>query len=468
MNYIKYNTPEIEIPDKLVYCNDKNKCKDIDVLTSKGNLSTRKGKKSIKLIPIQDNKINVKNEGDLETTKETKKEVKQETKKEVKKDKETVKIANEFKKTEETIKKDNIEEKVKEEILKVDDNTFNETIKDEVKEEVNEYEKKIEKLQEDITKKIKDKMINTLELINSMMIYLNTGRKNHFKTDEQYKKYELMINAMVGFDFYPTPSKYGELIKQLTGCKNILSGCKILEAGSGLCSLSLPFILDGIEITLTELNNDFYNIIKPFGELPNVKLMKGNFLEMDFKDNDYTDIIMNPPFEAYIPGLDKSHKAGYHFFLLKANQILNNSKIGGEKTIYIICPFTDFKSSTYGNLSDKDIGEVCVYNPPQEILKQANKLYDLNLEEYEDKGKKKYEQPFFQIRFISFVEGFRKFAKNGKPTELKAKFGLFQIINNVSYKSEYHSGREEKKKMKQFIKGKGLRVPDKFVSSLIK
>ena len=460
---IKFNSAEITLPEKMKYVDKNLKFKEKDTLTKKGNLSSAVKMKPIILKGRTEDKISkVK-------IKEKKEDIKNEQKKIIE---EKANIENEDEKQEEikeivkeVEEKYENQEQIIEEIQKLNKEELTNIKNEFVNDEVDDYDKKMKELDIKIKDKNIKKLTDFLDVVKSMMIYLNSDRKTNFKTEKQRKMYNDMFNAMKGFDFYPTPSKYGEMLVELTKCESFRDQCHILEAGTGLASLSLPFILNGIDITLTELNNTFYEILKPLNELPNVNVIEGDFFKTYNKKElekgiakDFDTIIMNPPFEAYING--KMEKKGYHYFILKSAQILNYSKRKGkELKLYVICPKIDFKG--LGNDKKLVEGEVCNYEPAQSILKNANKMYELELEEYEDKKKTIYEQPFYQCRFICDVSGFRKITNAG-PRDLGMTFGLFEFIHSMSYGSDerFDSANivKQRKKMKEYIKGNGADV----------
>jgi predicted RNA methylase len=254
-----------------------------------------------------------------------------------------------------------------------------------------------------------------IERINAMNTYLNSGRKHMFKTDEQVEMFKDLVSAVRGFDYYPTPEKYSQLIyndvKEWYG--NEFNDIKILDVACGLLSLSMPFIQNGNEVHLNEFNQTFAGIIKPFEKLKNVSLTVGDFFELPenhYFKKDINVIIMNPPFSGSING--KSDNKIYLYFIIKAIDILYNSKLqkydNYSRFLYVICPKTCFKNVKAGDYTELNI--------PNTVIKQASKLFDIDY----------LDDITPHITFMSDVDGFRTI-RNGKPTELKATFGMYKF-----------------------------------------
>lgn len=251
--------------------------------------------------------------------------------------------------------------------------------------------------------------------INDVNKFLETGRKNNFKTQEQINNFESLINAVVGFDYYPTPSKYSEIIyndvKEWYG--EDIDDIKVLDIACGFLSLSMPYIERGIKTLLNEFSVEFYNVIKPLEKLPNVSIVRDDFTTMkdDFYfKKDINIIVMNPPFSAYID--EKNEPKAYLFFIMKAIDILSNSSIrkydNQARFLYVICPKTEFSKVEKDNF--------CELNIPQTIIKKGNRIFNMD---WNDGGS-------IHIKFMGDVNGFKTIRK-GKPVNMALTVGLYKF-----------------------------------------
>ena len=274
-------------------------------------------------------------------------------------------------------------------------------------------------IKEDI-KPIKGKLTETHKIeavsnealidVDNILKYLTVSGKQHFKTEEQKNNFDKIVNAIKAYDFYPTPTQYGDQIykdvREWFGSDKII----VLDIACGLLSLSMNFIKNGDKVLLNEYNPTFGSIIKPL-ENSKVSITIDDFF--DLKPNYYYNkninvIVMNPPFS--VPIDYKSYKLGYLLFLLKGLDILEQQKSRDRKFLYIICPLTYFKIS----------GHIAELHIPMESYKKAIKLF--SLEDYGEDGASIYD-----IEFLGYVSGF-KTIKNGKPHLMNQKFGLFKFM----------------------------------------
>jgi predicted RNA methylase len=286
----------------------------------------------------------------------------------------------------------------------------------------NENTNNITKLRSDlITKKLLeytnkktnplDNIILTIDNFNS---YLNSGRKNMFNSPEKKELLNILINAISGYDYYPTPSKYSDMIFNdvKEWYKNDLNNINVLDVACGLLSLSIPFLKNN-KVYMNELNQQFIKILEPLDKNENITLTKGNFFELPeeyYLKKDIDVIIMNPPFSGYID--DRNDKKIYLYFIIKAIDILYNSKIhkydNTPRFLYVICPKTHFGKGNIGDLVDFSI--------PKPYIIKAQKMFNIDY----------LEDTTHHITFMSDVNGFRTI-RNGKPSELKATFGLYKF-----------------------------------------
>ena len=186
---------------------------------------------------------------------------------------------------------------------------------------------------------------NVLLDINATMKLLYSNRKeNRAKNSEKLDK---IINAIIAYDFYPTPLQYGEYIyKSIINNFNSLKDVHILDICCGLLSLSLPFIENMTETTSIDLidqNPTFCEIIKPLDKLKNIDIRQADFFELPpkFYYNSNIDVILcNPPFAFPING--KRYENGYLFFFKKILDIMIHQKRGNQCQCFFICPIRYF------------------------------------------------------------------------------------------------------------------------------
>jgi len=142
----------------------------------------------------------------------------------------------------------------------------------------------------------------------------------NFYIEKNQQLFHTLTNAIMAYDFYPTPEKYSEEIYKLETEHYGLNNSHILDVGCGLLSLSLPFIQNAVETTkidLIEMNDDFYNIIKPL-QSKNINIINNDFFDIPtetFNKKGIDIILSNPPF-AGTAGGDRT-KLLYLYFLKK-------------------------------------------------------------------------------------------------------------------------------------------------------
>ena len=226
-------------------------------------------------------------------------------------------------------------------------------------------------------------------IIDEVNKYLNSGRKSMFKTQEQNETFESLVNAIRGYDYYPTPIKYSQIIFNdiMEWYGNEFKDIIVLDIACGLLSLSKYFIINNIKTYLLEFNPYFYNIISPLSTLKNVEMKRDNFFELPedyYFKKDINVIVMNPPFSGTID--DKKTDKIYLYFIIKAMDILINSRINKynnySRFLYVICPKTFFNHNPTGHRKVQE-GEFIELNIPQTVIKHASKLFNIDyLDDY--------------------------------------------------------------------------------------
>jgi len=276
--------------------------------------------------------------------------------------------------------------------------------------------KSVAKQQEEkLNKNNKSPLEDVLMSINSINDFLYSGRKQMFKTDEQVDKFQSLVSAIGGYDYYPTPQEYADKIFRdvYKWYGKEINDITVLDIACGLLSLSQNFIKNNIKIYLIEMNNYFYQFIKPLEKMKNVEIKQGDFFELPenyyFKKN-INVIVMNPPFAGSI-NRERSDKI-YLYFIMKAVDILLNSKINKydnvARFLYVICPKTHFKIAKENEFTELNI--------PKTIVNKASKIF--NIDYWDDYTP--------HITFMGDVSGFRTIRK-GKPVDMGLKVGLYKF-----------------------------------------
>jgi len=301
----------------------------------------------------------------------------------------------------------------------------------------------------------------TINIINMLIDKLYTNRKEHFNTEYEREHYKIILDAVGGFDFFPTPPKYGEMIyddikKEWGDYPNT-----IMDMCCGLLSLSLPYIKNMKEddkIYLIEFNKMFIPILKPI-ESNNIILDSGNVLNLtnEYYDKHIHYIVCNPPFSISFDFKGKhysDYKLGYLFFLYKCCDILQHQYGEYLPTLYFICPTTLFKAHTRSG--KHEVGEIAELKIPKTTLYMIEKYFNPNEDIDKDN---EYPEWFSQAQYMADVSGFRGLAKNGKPRELKSTFGLFKIIVGTLQKPKILNEPYQAKPHKLLSKPKILNEP---------
>ena len=278
-----------------------------------------------------------------------------------------------------------------------------------------ELQNKFKELLIELSVKNNNNLNEVIAVISNFNNFLLSGRKSMFKSADKIEMFETMSNAIRGYDYYPTPAKYADMI--FTDVKNWYENdmnlVSILDVACGLLSLSMPFLRNGNKVFLNEFNPQFTKILQPLEKNENVKLSKGDFFELSedyYFKKDIDVIVMNPPFSGNID--DKNDKKIYLYFIIKAIDILYNSKVHKydrrARFLYVICPKTHFGNGKVGDFVD--------FNIPKTYINKAHKMFNIDY----------LEDTTHHITFLSDVNGF-KTLRNGKPSELKATFGLYKF-----------------------------------------
>jgi predicted RNA methylase len=257
-----------------------------------------------------------------------------------------------------------------------------------------------------------------LEPINAIYSYLNSTSKHNLKKIG-IEKFKELLQAVRAFSFYPTPQKYSEKIYNDVIKEG--NDAKIIDIGSGLGSLSLPFIKTGDfkNLVMIERNETFYNYLKCFERANNkIQVVQSDIFDIQSEAYDIADvIIMNPPFE----------KTLYLKFILKAIDILlvsnhkkNEMNKGSyiESLLYVICPSTGINAKNNEiSFSKKLLSDTLKDKNFSSIIKEAIKDYN--------NGENRL---FQQIDDLGKVEGFRGLNKRGEPVNIGMTANLYKII----------------------------------------
>ena len=209
------------------------------------------------------------------------------------------------------------------------------------------------------------------------------------------------------FDFFPTPKHC--LLKLLEGSL-FKTFSKILEGTAGLGSITHTAhqLNPDAEIVAVEMSDILAPLLKKLQ--PNIKVMHKNFLEIPVSTFDDVDcIILNPPFS------NMGDKRFYLDFLFRGLNILNNSKVNGEKHLYFICPsLTEDESedrivlmeNIVKKMSKKKVIDIVKFNIPDIELKD-NKIKPA-MEDMYEVGAEEILETFGseQIQFKGKCEGF--------------------------------------------------------------
>jgi 16S rRNA G966 N2-methylase RsmD len=475
-----FNSPTIHVPKALIYEDKRGKAKEVNTLTPTGNLTTRNKTKSIKLVADGD-EIYI-DESTLKKYVGKPKEVKE---KPIKK-KKVIKVIEEEPEEEDTGMIDIFEELKKDNEMnnKKKNQKYDEEISRQI-EETKTYNSEVNKIKNDPENKIlfsqnkkpivfTKEMNDTFNNINDLMLYLKSGRKTMFKTDKQMKLFNILNSAIRGFQFYPTPERVGEYLKDtiIKDYRSDMRGFRVMDMCAGLGSLSLPLIKNlnqNDSLIMVDINRDFTEILSGL-ECHNITVKTEDILKTNKSKyyNKCIDVIFsNPPFtnkyyediteeeknklenwekknlgskkkwdDSEIPsniknlikkrsfGELKEDKYFYLSFLFKALDILENQHTTTEKTLYFICPMTLFTNTTGNTLQKSDIGDLALLNIPKATLNRILKNLDL-VDKYGDTEDN--EDYFVQCKLIDIIDDF-KTIRNGKPTILGIKTGLFEII----------------------------------------
>lgn len=451
LNKYIFNEPKFHVPSTLIYIDKRGKEKVVPTLTATGNLTTRNKTKSIQIIP-DDDKFVI----DLSSLK--KYEPKEIIKKEI-------------------IKKE-IKEEPKEEIKK-ESKEESEYFKKQM-EETLKYNQAVNKIRNDLDNKIlfsgdnsklnyKNKGAVLLKIFRVINMF-EKGIKLPIKTEEERNFSQTILDAISGFDFYPTPSRISELLskKIIDDYRNDNSrGFKVMDMCAGLGALSYDLISqlrNNEMVILSELNQFFTEELKEL-KSPNIVINTENILESGDKYyNKCIDVIIsNPPYtysgreyltpneEKYLlkweqenlnhkkynmndlpnkikelvikrqRGRETKNSLFYFHFLIKALDILENQHTSTEKTLYFICPYTWFRNTSGDNLKPSDKGDLCTIDIPKATLKRIYKDLDLENKYNED------EDLFVQCKFLELIDDFSTY-RNGKPVKMNLRVGLFEII----------------------------------------
>jgi predicted RNA methylase len=385
----EFNSIYLQIP-KMANVTKNNKVVEISPITKTGNLTTRNKQKSIILKPSKDNEIHFE-------TKQNKPVVIPEVKKTFEKNK-WIELENS---DSESDSDGEIEIWRNGKLVKPVEDSESDSESDE---------------EDDDKLKLNNKQEEVIKGIDELLKFLKTGRKN-FYIEKNQELFETLRNAIMAYDFYPTPEKYSEEIYKLETEHYGLNNSHILDVGCGLLSLSLPFIQNAVETTkidLIEMNPAFYNIIKPL-QGNNINIINKNFFDIPtetFNKKGINIILSNPPF-AGTAGGDRTTLL-YYYFLKK---ILDIAMIQNTEThIYFICPKTHFQSKNkwMKNGDVIDVSNVI----PKKTEKDINKFLNIKwMMDNEFNG---------QCEYLHDITSFRTLRK-GKPVDLGLTVGLFRF-----------------------------------------
>jgi len=368
----EWGSISFDVPEKMVFETKKGKLIEAKTLTKNQNIATRNKIKSINL--ISSNTIDIKSKVEEKDKPLTKKKI-----------------------------KSKVEEKEAYIIPPIEPLP-------EINNEYN-FSYKI-----NLTNKQKE-CIKNIETIHS---YLESGRKSMMKTIKQIQIFNDLNDAIMGFDYYPTPLEYSRLISneiKKWGDEPI----SILDACCGLANLSIEYIKDGLLNNQTVYMNDFnQTMIRNITDLEskNIIVDWGNFLESyeNYYNKNIHVILCNPPFSVSFEIKDKlynDYKLGYFFFLYACLKIMENNR--GIKDLFFICPKTYFK------VNDNGTGGTEI-DIPRSTIKL---IKDYFKDEYD------IDEIFnYHCKFICDVKGFKTIRK-GKPTDLNITCGLYQFYLNT-------------------------------------
>ena len=423
MSINKFHTIEISIPKHMLNLTKKGNVTLVPSLTKTGNISRRNKIQSFIVIPSSDNKPHIIDDG-IETTRD---EIRIKPKQKIKLSNnnthdDLIEQLNNLKPIKHhKINKNNLHDKLMNDVqhmkpMKIKQQPVIITPA-EIVEDINEVIK-----EESISNTNKLLIDNVLLEINATMKLLSSNRKeNRAKNNEKLEK---IFNAIVAYDFYPTPLQYGEyMYKEIIRNFDSLKDIFILDICCGLLSLSLPFIeniTDSTSIGLIDQNPTFCEIIKPLSQLSNINVKEVDFFELPpkFYYNSHIDVILcNPPFAFPING--KRYENGYLFFFKKILDIMIHQKRGNQCQCFFICP-TRYFSKGNKKLS---VGEMIDPSSiiPEATEKTIDKLMNIDWSFHNDDG-----SFTGQIHYEGEVSGF-KTIKKGVPTTLGISAGLFRI-----------------------------------------
>ena len=422
--FVEYHTIEIRIPKNMLNTSKNGHVSLVPTLTKTGNISKRSGNASIILKKSDDNKPHILDQGIVLTKEQMQSWAKPKTVKSkvIKHNAKPKLLHEEVEKRPES----NEQNEMKIETVHIKASIPIKVKKPEVVSSV-KIVKDINKTidhQENISNANKKIIDDTLISINNVMKFMSSVRHN-MNDDNHRQTFDKIVNAIVAYDFYPTPLEYGQaMFKEITDERDFKE-LVILDVCSGLLSLSLPYLTnwnDKIKLFLVDQNPTFCEILQPLTKIKNIELKKSDFFDLpeNYYYNKNIDVILcNPPFAFPING--KRYENGYLFFFKKIIDIMNNQEYG-QTQCFFICPTRYFgKKLKRGDLVDP--GTII----PESTEKQINNHLKIDWTMAEDFSG--------QIQYECEVDGFKTIRK-GKPTKVGIKAGLFRIIimNYRSYK----------------------------------
>lgn len=277
---------------------------------------------------------------------------------------------------------------------------------DEIKKLIEKYYKQYEKK---IVKKASSEVVKNVikpiekdyrkELVNKYTIpfdVINNYLFNYRRGQKILEGYNELFNAMFAYSFYPTPL---ETCNKLYNEINHFYGndLELIDIGSGIGSLSMPFIKSGNykKITMIEMNPDFAKYLKYYKRIDeNIKVIENDIFTIKSDKIKGNVIVMNPPFEGNL----------YLKFILKALDIgySNKNRWSAPYDLYVICPNTNFKNGNF--IFPKKL--------VHEFVKDNN-VVNKKLFTSED------ENAYSQVQDEGEVKGFMKLSKRGTPEPLK-------------------------------------------------
>jgi predicted RNA methylase len=265
-------------------------------------------------------------------------------------------------------------------------------------------------------------------------------KKVKFRNENEHKIFNNILDGVRGYDLYVTPKEIGEFILEDIRASSHWDN-KIIDAGAGLLALSRPLINETEKIhvsklTLIELNESILPVLKCYESNLNaegdkfIKVVNNDFLEWIPKVNDYDTILSNPPFSGIIYDTktkkNKNEKKYYLFFLIKALDILVNSKSKKyEKGIYFISPDTNYD---YDNKENKEFFELVKISKPMYDNMKENIKFIGNIDDYIYKEGKSLYIDVGRGRKIEDINKFYTIDKKSiRPKVLKFKASLSYI-----------------------------------------